>query len=316
MINFKYLYTGLCGLANAHKAGTMAGHLGAAVVTGYFFGEDQNGLVDPVYRGVEGELERILRGEEAIWFNAAEIGLSPLELFQTLPTEPADAKLIPSIAQALAENGEQLIESGHNVIFASIAIRALSDHPEYATPTLVTGIRRLIESFKNAYPGRGYYGKERGWLKGDQVELAPDDSFPVYADLQELVNVTIAELIGTAPIRRQGFGGLWHVINHAAAITELDRYGHKPLAQRALAGHHAHVRLWRSLPDVSAELGPATKAALSPLAPEFWQGDLHRDQARLTHRIKTLYGFYTLMRHVTEATVRQQAEDAFLYLMS
>lgn len=28
MIDFQYLHTGVYGLANAHKAGTMAGHLG------------------------------------------------------------------------------------------------------------------------------------------------------------------------------------------------------------------------------------------------------------------------------------------------
>ncbi len=27
MIDFDYLYKGICGLANAHRAGTMAGHL-------------------------------------------------------------------------------------------------------------------------------------------------------------------------------------------------------------------------------------------------------------------------------------------------
>lgn len=41
MINFQYLYRGLCGLARAHRANPLAGHLGAAVVAGYFFGEDQ-----------------------------------------------------------------------------------------------------------------------------------------------------------------------------------------------------------------------------------------------------------------------------------
>jgi hypothetical protein len=63
MIDFRYLQTGIYGLANAHRAGTMAGHLGAAVVTGYFIGEDQGGLPDEVYRGIEGELKRVIAGE-------------------------------------------------------------------------------------------------------------------------------------------------------------------------------------------------------------------------------------------------------------
>ena len=40
MIRFEYLYKGICGLARAHKANGLAGHLGAAVVAGYFFGEE------------------------------------------------------------------------------------------------------------------------------------------------------------------------------------------------------------------------------------------------------------------------------------
>ena len=49
MTDFKYLYLGLCGLARAHRANPMAGHLGAAVVAGYFFGEDNPDLDDKVY---------------------------------------------------------------------------------------------------------------------------------------------------------------------------------------------------------------------------------------------------------------------------
>lgn len=36
----------------------------------------------------------------------------------------------------------------------------------------------------------------------------------------------------------------------------------------------------------------------------------------MTHRIKTLYGFYTLKRFIEKETQRKKAEDAFLYLMA
>ena len=63
-------------LANAHKASALAGHLGAAVVAGYFWGEDQSELDDAVYRGVEKELDRIIQGEEGFWFNAKKAGIT------------------------------------------------------------------------------------------------------------------------------------------------------------------------------------------------------------------------------------------------
>lgn len=127
---------------------------------------------------------------------------------------------------------------------------------------------------------------------------------------------TVAELIQTAGVRRQGFGGLWHVINHAAAIVELQRCGFEDVAQQALGAHHQHIRLWRSLPDVKAELGPVIKSEHYPQEAQYWAGCLKRDEARLTHRIKTMYGFSILLTYIEDAEQRQAAHDAFLYLMA
>lgn len=316
MIDFDYLDKGLCGLANAHKAGTMAGHLGAAVVAGYFFGEDQTDLPEEVYKGVEGELDRIIQGEEAIWFNVKKVGLTPSDLFKPLPKKKPNKDAIRSIATALQKNVGKTRQSGHNVIFASIALRALQDHSDYATPEVLAGIRKLIEGFNGAHPGRGYYGKAKGWFNGNQVKLTADSRFPAYESIPQMVDVTIGELIASASKRKQGFGGLWHLINHAAAITEIHGFGDKDLAQRALPAHHQHMRLWRTLPDVEEERGPVVKADHDPRTPEYWKGMLKRDQARLTHRIKTLYGFYTIRRFIEDEGTRKKAEDAFLYLMA
>lgn len=319
MIDFQYLHSGLYGLANAHKAGTLAGHLGAAVVAGYLFGEDQSDFADEVFHGVEGEMKRIIAGEEAIWWNVKKAGIAPADLFKPLSREeskPETIPTIPTIVDALRKNVSELRESGHNVIFASIAIRALKDHEDFATPEVVGGICKLIEGFDTAHPGRGYFGKERGWVNGSKVELAADEDFPPYASIQEMSEVTVRELIATAPIKKQGFGGLWHVINHAAAIVEMDRFGLRELAQKALPAHHRHIRLWRSLPNVEGELGAVQKADHDPRDPAYWKGMLKRDEARLTHRIKTLYGFYTIRRSVEDEATRKKADEAFLYLMA
>ncbi|QGJ71216.1 Hypothetical protein PBC10988_29200 [Planctomycetales bacterium 10988] len=316
MIDFAYLHRGLCGLAHAHQAGTMAGHLGAAVVAGYFFGEDLNTLPDEVFRGVEGELDRIIAGEEAIWFNAKKAGVTPAGLFQEVPKEKPIPEKIDTIATALSKNIGQTRQSGHNVIFASIALRALHDHPEYATPTVVTGIRKLTEGFHHTHAGRGYYGKEKGWRTGNQIKLSPDPNFPVYPDLQTMVETTIDELIATADVPTKGFGGLWHLINHAAALVELDMYGYSELAKQGLAAHHQHLRLMRTLPVLEEENEQVVKSTEDPREPDYWDGMLKRDGALLTHRIKTLYGFYTLRRNLQDEKKGNQAEEAFLYLIN
>ena len=107
-----------------------------------------------------------------------------------------------------------------------------------------------------------------------------------------MAEAAIDELIRSASMRRQGFGGLFHIINHAAALTELSLFGYRDLAQRGLAAHRQHVRLWRSLPDVENELGPLKRAPHDPRTPEYWSDNSQSQwSARLTHRVKTLTGF-------------------------
>ena len=100
--------------------------------------------------------------------------------------------------------------------------------------------------------GGGYYGKEKGWLNGNQVVLSEDEEFRPYGTIEEMVSTTIDELIATASVKKQGFGGLWHVINHAAGIAQLACFGHDQVAQEALAlitsmcGYGVRCRMWRT----------------------------------------------------------------------
>ena len=317
MVEFAYLYKGLCGLAHAHRASAMAGHLGAAVAAGYFFGEEVPDLDDQVYAAVERDLDRIIGGEEALWYDAAKAGIKVPELFLPLPEEASQPEQISKIIDALSRNIHKLRQTGHNVIFASIAVRALRGHPIYATPSIVGGVEKLIAMFNDASPGRGYFGKQRGWIEGEKVPLAEDADFPPYQDLTAMAEVVLDELIRSAAVRRQGFGGLFHLINHAQALTELDRLGYQELARQGLAAHHQHVRLWRSLPDVEDELGPLKQARQDPRTAAYWDNSMSSQwSAHLSHRIKTLYGFFSLLRWIQSPAKRKEGERQLLYLMA
>jgi len=318
MIDFEYLDRGLTGMARAHRANTMAGHLGAAVVAGVFFSEDHPDLDERVTKAVKAELDQIVAGDEAIWFNPTKAGITIPELFEPFPKAPPVEADISNIGAELAADILELRQSGHDVIFATIALRALHDHPESASPAVVGGIRKLIGAFHGQSQGRGYYGKDQGWKQGQAVKLpAEDPELPMYEDEDAMVDAVIDELIAFGGVRRQGFGGLFHLINHAAAITELARLGYRDMARQALAAHHRHLRLLHTLPDLEAELGPLVKAQHSPRTPEYWEADRDSEQwgAQLTHRIKTLYGFHTILQSVEDEAKREKAQDAFLYLM-
>ena len=154
-------------------------------------------------------------------------------------------------------------------------------------------------------------------MRGDKVSLAADDPFAPYSDEGAMAVVVIDELIRGASEHRRGFGGLTHIINHAAALIELSRFGYHDLARKGLITHRHHVRLWRSLPNLVEELGTLKPAKHDPRRPEFWMtGTLRRDSAQLTHRVKTLYGFFTLMDLIEDPLKRKRAEDRFLYLMA
>ncbi|NNC89326.1 MAG: hypothetical protein HKN82_12775 [Akkermansiaceae bacterium] len=318
MVSFGYIYKGLCGMARAPRAkNTMAGHLGAAVVAGYLYGEEAPGLDPKVYAAVERDLDRVMRGEEAFWYDQEKAGLAIPDLFKPLPKQPPAPGAGEVIAKALANNIGRTRQSGHNVIFSALAIRALHDHPEHATPEMVDGIRKLIAGFDKAHPGRGYFGRENGWKNGNEVTPPGDDDVPPYDSLQEMAEVIVAELTRSAGVRRQGFGGLFHLINHAAALIELANYGHGDLAQEGIPAHRHHLRLWKCLPDVGGELGALVKADKPPTDPAYWSRTKSVQWSGwLTHRIKTLYGFAIVRGMIKEPARRAKADAQFLYLMA
>lgn len=315
MVDLDYLAKGLNALARAHHVNTMAGHLGAALVAGYCIAENYPEIDKKVCAGIEAELDRIIRGQSSFGPQKSA-SISVDEMFEPFPKQRSQENLIDGIADALAANIDQTRQSGHNVIFTAIAIRALKCHPEFATPAITDGIRKLIAGFNGVTPGTAYYGKERGRIDGRKVALFEDDTFLPYIDLQTMRTAVVDTLIHHAPERRQGFGGLWHVINHAAALSELAQYGYQELAITGLTAHHQHLQLWKTLPDVADELGAETPTKHDPRLPEYWQSeDLRRDRARLTHRIKTFYGFDVLVKLVTDKAKREQGYDRLRYLM-
>ncbi len=318
-----YLQMGLNALARAHLMSAMAGHLGASLVAGSFIKKQRPDLDPQVYKGIEGDLDRVLGGESVFGSRMTKKSkIADAELFEDFPKEKADESLIDGIAEALAKNVGSPRESGHNVIFASIAIHALKERPEFATPSIVHGIRKLIGLFDQAHPGSGYYGKTKGRIRGNQIILpegdaGDDSSTPAYTNVKGMVNAVLDEIINQDPkVHKQGYGGLVHVNNHAAAITDLAQFGYPELALAAIASHLQHLRLWRNLPNVADELGPSPYSDFNPYTSAYWtSGEVPYDRALLTHRVKTMFGFDELTQASDDARKEQLAYEKLRYLM-
>jgi hypothetical protein len=314
-----YLIKGLNALARAHRVSAMAGHLGASLVAGYFIGRQRPDLDPEVYKGIEGDLNRVMAGESVFGSKMKKNSkITDSELFEDFPKEKPKEGLIDGIAEALEKNIRTPRASGHNVIFASIAIHALKEYPDFATPSIIDGIRKLVGLFDNSHPGSGYYGKAKGRITGNKATLPEvDDGVPLYKDVKGMVEAVLDEIVNQDPkIHRQGYGGLVHVNNHAAAITDLAQYGYPELMPAAIASHHRHLRLWRNLPDVADEFGPQAFSGFSPYTAEYWiSGKVPYDRALLTHRVKTMFGFDELMEAIDDARKEQRAYDKLRYMM-
>jgi len=318
MIKHEYLSRGLNAMARAHQMSNMAGHLGAAVVAGYFIGEQRPDLDEKVYKGIEGDLDRVIGGESVFGAKMKKnSSITDTELFAAFPKEKPNENLIDGIAEALEKNIDKPRESGHNVIFASIAIRALKEHPDLATPSVVNGIRKLILGFNKSHPGSGFYGKKKGRITGDKITLSDDDAVAPFSDMAEMAIAVLDEIIQQDPTyRRWGYGSLVHVNNHASAIVDLVDYGYPELLPKALKSFHRHFRLWKELPNAGDALPAKPSSKYDPHTPEYWTSSKVRyDSALLTHRVKTMFGFDELVEVVEDEAKRKQAYKMLRMMM-
>lgn len=318
MIQFDYLSKGLNALARAHHMSSMAGHLGASLIAGYFVSEQRADLDAEVYKGIEGDLDRVIGGESVFGKKMSKKSeLTDSELFEPFPKQKPDETLVDGIAEALEKSIDKPRESGHNVIFASLAIRALKEHPEFATPAVVDGIRKLMGMFNASHPGSGYYGKAKGRISGNKITLPENDGTPEYTDIEGMANAVLDEAVNLdANYNRVGYGDLVHVINHAAAVADLARYGYGELVPRAVQSHRQHLRLWRNLPNVADEEGPMKISKFTPHTAAYWtSGNVPYDRALLTHQVKTMYGFDELAGAVEEDPKEAKAYDKLRWLM-
>ncbi|MDF1814411.1 MAG: hypothetical protein P1V20_19555 [Verrucomicrobiales bacterium] len=319
MIDFSYFQRGLAALARAHPVGGMAGHLGSSVMAGYFFSEIHTNLVPGVKFAIERDLERIIGGEEAIWYNQKKEGIRIPELFEPPVFEPAGAegeKAAGKVAEALSQNINTLRQSGHNTIFGSIAIRGLREHPELGSEKITDGLVRLMATFDRQGPGRAYFGKAEGWKQGGQIDVSRVPE-PKYDDLEGMAVATLEEVITSSSKSRRGLGGLHHLIDHAAAIVELADQGFSGLAERGIKAQRRHLRMMQALPVLNEELGTRVAAKQDPLTPEYWERrNSVQFSAWLTHRIKSLYGFSILAGLVEDEELTDRASGAMRYLLA
>ena len=308
-----YLKQGLAALSRAHHINAMAGHMGAALLAGHLLMSEEPDLPPPVNDGIDRELARVVAGA-SVFGPKADAVITNAELFAPYPApELAPPGAVGGIAGALAANIDRLRASGHNVIFAALALRALVRYPDAALRDVVAGTVALTGTFDTIGAGYARLGVDAALVRAETVDFDADDGIPAYDTLAGMVDAVLDQLIATAHLRKQGVGGLWHVINHAAALVDLDALGYGDLARRGLRAHRRHLRIWAALPA----LGEETPVDHDPYTAAYWaEPELERGRAKLTHRVKTLYGFQRLSLAFPGSPARRsRARRRLRYLM-
>ena len=141
-------------------------HWGAAAVAAGLLAGDRS-LPAETRAAIVAQADRMVEQQSA-WFPTADPTDDPSLATGSTPASVADA------VEALSTTAGRLHLLGHDVIFASLALRAMADHPELTSPSNVAG---LVHSIRFA-GGRGPGGPFPGWDDPGSIEVGPRGRHP------------------------------------------------------------------------------------------------------------------------------------------
>jgi len=272
-----HLARGLMAMSTVHLRGWVPGHHGAAVIASHYFRED-NHLDERTARALRANVEA---------FMARSPGEFPAP-------DPGRGTADPArIVERLDGQVAELRSGGHDKIFASLALRALRDLPEFATPSVIDGVCRLLEVFaetaRPVAPSR----------------YALEHPMPPYRGPEDVASVTLAATLRPwSHLRGVGTSGVLHWVTHAEALVTLEELGYGDVARR---GHGAQQRQFhRPVEDDRSEA--PERPAIDWLGPGYWESEAPRrllDGSWLFgHSFKLPYSLFRLLRRVDDPAFR------------
>jgi len=276
MLSERRLILGLNALSRAHASDHFGdGHRGAAMVSAAFLCAEN---------AIEEEAAQAIgRLIDAHWAHTA--------LCEPVRGSAAKRQSLDLVAAALEANCGHLRQAGHNVIFASLALKALAQLPKELTRDWAHGIVRLIERFTTV----------------DDVPVAEGDPLPPLNPLEPFAGFVLRETLRTMRDfegRGQGWSG--HMLTYGRAMLDLVEGGWQELAGKCLPAFAMYVARTRQGPLESDTPRPEHPASdLRPLAGAYWERRAGQDPG-LGHCIKYPYGFYGLLRLVRDDGLREK----------
>jgi hypothetical protein len=220
--------------------------------------------------------------------------------------ETADQELVGNLVKDLDAGIDTLRQSGHNIIFTVISLKALQAVPEAATPARVNGLRKMVQSF--------------GTKGGRKDPLENKDSFADLGDEQQFIHFVFEEYLKALELYlagkgHHGFAG--HVLTIGHALVELDRMGHKETARKGVEAYWRFVEQARDGADLGGEkVQDPPQPRHSVLTRDYWsdQGKRRSGEIVSSHLIKYPYSFYALAKEVRDDDLKKRIFERLYHL--
>ena len=293
-----YLAKGLLALSRSMEKDIWAGHLGAAVIAAYYFlrhNEHTENMQDLITNQTDSFIE------------------VHKDFFKVTSTEEENLDFEIKIISALEENIEKLCEIGHNVIYASLALKASRDVPEMRTTIVCEGMCHLISAFNDCTPGHI-------WVDGKTEVIEPDNTDTIVPRIEDAGTVkkyVLDSFLNAERSYREESGDmqLGHLLTHGQSIVELFELGYSELGQVAFKPFAQRIKLIKGLRKRNPCIDPSEGVGnfISPLKDEYWSNDYSDSDWNHGHIFKYPYSFYQLLKDV-EYTKIDALEHKFALL--
>ncbi len=290
-MNIEYLLKGLTGLANAPSKSWFYGHFGAVIIAGEFLISECE-LPEEIVPYVRKHLDKFINSQP--------------ELFKELSNDSFEPDWEKKILGSLEKNLARLRNSGHGVIFGTLALKAIRESEIKVSKSIVDGIVKLLELTTTDSPDRYFSTPDY-----NKVIVEPNDSLPPYKNEIDMIRACFSELNvvyddQTIDGKTYFFSGCKiHGVTHAHALCVLDNLGYKDLSRKGFENHRLQMKLNRHKPPNDEKL--TVEKLYCPFNLDFWNRPLDD-----THYIKYPYSALSLLKKLPKEEQEEYKEKIAL----
>lgn len=292
MLDKSYLEKGITCLCRAMDKSFWVAHFGCAVIAAYYFVEENN-LDNEVSAAISDQMDLLMKR-----YN---------HLFMPFNIQSPMIATSSMIAERLDGNMGVLRAWGHNVIYASLGMKALNDVPHMKTSFVIDRIVNLVAAFDNEEQGLEWAAENQD---DDALQFEPGKD---YSDLIKLVleEVTGFDVLYDCDKHK---GQVGHLLTHTHALLDLAGMGYENLTKKGLGPLFSHFQTVRNMRRLNLKVDAplCVKKTIGPFIPEYWKSNFGKgDGWDYGHTFKFPFSFFHLLNRVGTDPRRDQWVDKF-----